>query len=176
MTVLQMKCFWECLKRNKKERPERMFIMKKMRSIIMFMLAAIIMCISVTAFASSAAENPYKGHYAAEAAELRTPGTAKCVYLFLDEQGNILPGVKMIYNSTKARNLEAVADEKGMLIFPVKESELFYIREAVYNNVVKAVSGEDVINNIEKNDVRKGKVFWNCIVMHDNVFMTYRGD
>lgn len=150
--------------------------MKKMRSILMFMLAAIIMCAAVTAYAAPSSDNPYKGRYKAQAAELRAPGIAKCVYLFMDEQGNALPQVKMIYNSTKARNLEAVADEKGMLIFPVKNSELFYIREAVYGNRVLPISGEDVINNIEKNDIRKGKVFWNCIVMHDTVFMSYRGD
>jgi hypothetical protein len=152
--------------------------MKKLRVLLIAALTVIMTCLSVAAFAADrSAENPYKDNYTKEAAMLRHPGSAKLVYFFMTPDRQPIPGVTMIYNTTKVHDLKATADANGKVIFDVKGSELFYIRQVVYKGQTLPVSGSDVINNVEKQDVRKGLVIWNCIVKYgDAAFMSYKGN
>ena len=151
--------------------------MRKARSFLLVILTLVLTCMSVVAFAAADERNPFKGVYKAQAQELRQPGTAKLVYLVMDRDRNPIPGATMIYNTTKAHGLKAVSDEKGLIVFNVKASDLFYIRQIVYDRQILPITGSDLINNVEKMDVRKGMVIWNCIVKYgDAAFMSYRGD
>lgn len=83
----------------------------------------------------------------------------------------------MIYNTTKEKGLEAVADEKGIVQFEVKSSELYYLHHVIYNRDIFPIQGSAQICNVDKFDVRKGMVLWNCIVKYgDRTFMSYRGN
>ena len=125
--------------------------MKKLRALLIAALTVIMTCLSVAAFAAdTGSENPYKNNYTKEAAMLRHPGSAKLVYFFMTPDRQPIPGVTMVYNTTKGHDLKAVADAGGKVIFDVKDSELFYIRQVVYKGQTLPVSGSDVINNVEK--------------------------
>ena len=151
--------------------------MKKTRIAIFALLTMLLLCLTVTGFAGGRDENPYKNHYTREAQMLRKAGTAKLVYLFMNSAEVPLPGVTMIYNTTRGKGLQAVADEKGMVVFDVKSSDLYYIRQVIYNGRTVPVTGSNLINNVEKTDIRKGLVLWNCIVSYGNsAFMSYRGN
>lgn len=152
--------------------------MKKWRVLLAAALTVLMTCLSVEAFAADrSGDNPFKNNYTEAANQLRRPGTAKLVYLFMTPDRQPLPGVTMIYNTTKGHDLKAVADAEGKVTFDVKGSELFYIRQVVYKGQTLPVSGSDVINNVETQDIRKGLVLWNCIVKYgDAAFMSYRGN
>lgn len=150
--------------------------MKKMRLAVAVLLTIFLTCMSVGAFAAQE-DNPFKNNYVKDAQMLRKAGTAVLVYQFMTRERVPLPGVTMVYNTTKDHDQTAVADEKGIVRFDVKASELYYIRQVIYNGQTFPVTGEDLINNVEKTDVRKGLVLWNCIVKYgDAAFMSYRGN
>ena len=94
--------------------------MKKVSLLLVALLTVFITSLSVVAFAASNDENPYKNHYVKEAQALRKQGTAKIVFQFMTRDNAPLPGVIMLYNTTKEKGQEAVADEKGMIQFDVK--------------------------------------------------------
>ena len=88
-----------------------------------------------------------------------------------------MPGVIMLYNTTKEKGQEAVADEKGMIQFDVKTSELYYVHHVIYNRNILPIQGGAMVNNIDKLDIRKGTVLWNVIVKYgEQAFMSYRGN
>ena len=51
-----------------------------------------------------------------------------------------MPGVIMLYNTTKEKGQEAVADEKGMIQFDVKTSELYYVHHVIYNRNILPIT------------------------------------
>ena len=151
--------------------------MKKRSLIFTVLLTVLMVSFSVAAFAAADDVNPYKNHYTKEAKALSKQGTATIVYQFMTRDKVPLPGVIMLYNTTKEKGIEAVADEKGIVKFEVKASELFYIHHVIYNREILPVQGGGQISNIEKLDVRKGTVLWNCIVQYGkHTFMSYRGN
>ena len=126
--------------------------MKKVSLLLVSLLTVFITSLSMVAFAAPSDENPYKNHYTKEAQALRKQGTAKIIFQFMTRENVPLPGVIMLYNTTKEKGQEAYADEKGMIQFDVKD-------------------------NIDKLDIRKGTVLWNVIVKYgDQAFMSYRGN
>ena len=151
--------------------------MKKISLLVLSLLTVFLTMLSSVSFAAYNSENPYKNSYVKEAQMLRKQGTAKLVYLFMTRERVPLPGVTMIYNTTKGKDLQAVANEKGIIEFDVKESDMYYIRQVIYNGQTLPVSGSCMINNVEKLDVRKGIVLWTCVVKYgDAAFMSYRGN
>ena len=151
--------------------------MKKVSLFLLSVLTVLMTMLSAVAFAAPSDENPYKNHYLKEAQAMRKQGTAKLVYLFMTREKQPLPGVTMIYNTTKGQDLEAVSDDKGMVEFDLKQSDLYYSHHVVYNGDYLPVSGGAMINNIEKLDIRKGTVLWSCIVQYGKYsFMSYRGN
>ena len=88
-----------------------------------------------------------------------------------------LSGVTMLYNTTLEKGLLAVSDEKGLIEFDVKSSEVYYIHHVIFGDKILPVQGSSQVSMVEKLDVRKGTVFWNCIVQYGNAaFMSYRGN
>jgi hypothetical protein len=88
-----------------------------------------------------------------------------------------LPGITMLYNTTTEKGLQAVADDKGFVQFDVKTSDLYYIHHVIYEGKILPVQGGAQVSNIDKLDVRKGTVLWNCIVKFgEQAFMSYRGN
>ena len=151
--------------------------MKKISLLLITLLTVFVTSLSVVVFAAPSDENPYKDHYVKEAQAIRKQGTAKIVFQFMTRENMPLPGIVMLYNTTKEKGLEAVADEKGMVQFDVKTSDLYYIHHVIYNNQILPVQGSAQVNNVDKLDVRKGTVLWNCIVKYgDYAFMSYRGN
>ena len=151
--------------------------MKKVSLLLVALLTVLITSLSVVAFAAPSDENPYKNHYVKEAQALRKQGTAKIVFQFMTRDNAPLPGVIMLYNTTKEKGQEAVADEKGMIQFDVKASELYYVHHVIYNRTILPIQGGAMVNNIDKLDIRKGTVLWNVIVKYgDQAFMSYRGN
>ena len=151
--------------------------MKKVSLLLVALLTVFITSLSVVAFAAPSDENPYKNHYVKEAQALRKQGTAKIIFQFMTRDNAPLPGVIMLYNTTKERGLEAVADEKGLVQFDVKTSDLYYIHHVIYNKQILPVQGSAQVNNVDKLDIRKGTVLWNCIVKYgEYAFMSYRGN
>ena len=151
--------------------------MKKITFLLTTLLTVFITSLSVVAFAASNDENPYKNHYVKEAQAIRKQGTAKIVFQFMTRENVPLPGIIMLYNTTKERGLEGVADEKGIVQFDVKTSDLYYIHHVIYNKQILPVQGSAQVNNVDKLDIRKGTVLWNCIVKYgDHAFMSYRGN
>ena len=133
--------------------------------------------LSAVAFAAPSDENPYKNHYVKEAQAIRKQGIAKVVYQFMTREKTPLPGITMLYNTTQEKGLLAEADEKGMITFEVKASEVYYIHHVIFGDKILPVQGGSQVNMVEKLDVRKGTVFWNCIVKYgDKAFMSYRGN
>ena len=152
-------------------------IMKKTSFLIATVMAVLMTFLSTVTFAASADENPYKNLYVKEAQAIRQQGTAKIIYQFMTRGKAPLPGVTMIYNTTKEHGVLAVADEKGMIEFDLKASDVYFIRQVIYKGKVYQVSGSSVANTVEKLDIRKGTVFWNCVVQYGNAaFMSYRGN
>ena len=151
--------------------------MKKVSFLLITLLTVFVTSLSVVAFAASNDENPYKNHYVKEAQAIRKQGTAKIVFQFMTRENVPLPGIIMLYNTTKERGQEAVADEKGIVQFDVKTSDLYYIHHVIYNRQILPVQGSAQVNNVDKLDIRKGTVLWNCIVKYgDRAFMSYRGN
>lgn len=151
--------------------------MKKLSFLLITLVTVFVTSLSVVAFAASNDENPYKNHYVKEAQAIRKQGTAKIVFQFMTRENVPLPGIIMLYNTTKERGQEAVADEKGMVQFDVKTSDLYYIHHVIYNKQILPVQGSAQVNNVDKLDIRKGTVLWNCIVKYgDYAFMSYRGN
>jgi hypothetical protein len=151
--------------------------MKKVSFLLITLLTVFITSLSVVAFAASNDENPYKNHYVKEAQAIRKQGTAKIIFQFMTRENVPLPGIIMLYNTTKERGQEAVADEKGIVQFDVKTSDLYYIHHVIYNRQILPVQGSAQVNNVDKLDIRKGTVLWNCIVKYgDHAFMSYRGN
>lgn len=151
--------------------------MKKVSLLLVSLLTVFITSLSMVAFAAPSDENPYKNHYVKEAQAIRKQGTAKIVFQFMTRENMPLPGIIMLYNTTKEKGLEAVADDKGMVEFDVKESDLYYIHHVIYDKKILPVQGGAQVNNIDKLDIRKGTVLWNCIVKYgDYAFMSYRGN
>ena len=151
--------------------------MKKFSFLLITLLTVFVTSLSVVAFAASNDENPYKNHYVKEAQAIRKQGTAKIVFQFMTRENLPLPGIIMLYNTTKERGQEAVADEKGIVQFDVKTSDLYYIHHVIYNKQILPVQGSAQVNNVDKLDIRKGTVLWNCIVKYgDYAFMSYRGN
>ena len=151
--------------------------MKKISFLLITLLTVFVTSLSVVAFAASNDENPYKNHYVKEAQAIRKQGTAKIVFQFMTRENVPLPGIIMLYNTTKERGQEAVADEKGIVQFDVKTSDLYYIHHVIYNRQILPVQGSAQVNNVDKLDIRKGTVLWNCIVKYgDHAFMSYRGN
>ena len=151
--------------------------MKKFSFLLITLLTVFVTSLSVVAFAASNDENPYKNHYVKEAQAIRKQGTAKIVFQFMTRENLPLPGIIMLYNTTKERGQEAVADEKGIVQFDVKTSDLYYIHHVIYNKQILPVQGRAQVNNVDKLDIRKGTVLWNCIVKYgDHAFMSYRGN
>ena len=151
--------------------------MKKTFLLLVSLLTVFVTSMSMAAFAAPSDENPYKNHYAKEAQALRKQGTARIVFQFMTRENEPLPGVIMLYNTTKEKGQEAVADEKGMIQFDVKTSELYYVHHVIYNRNILPIQGGAMVNNIDKLDIRKGTVLWNVIVKYgDQAFMSYRGN
>ena len=151
--------------------------MKKFSFLLITLLTVFVTSLSAVAFAAPSEENPYKNHYVKEAQAIRKQGTAKIVFQFMTRENVPLPGIIMLYNTTKERGLEAVADEKGMVQFDVKTSDLYYIHHVIYNKQILPVQGSAQVNNVDKLDIRKGTVLWNCIVKYgEYAFMSYRGN
>ena len=151
--------------------------MKKVSLFVLSVLTVFMTMLSVAAFAAPSDENPYKNQYVKEAQAIRKQGTAKVVYQFMTRDNRPLPGVIMLYNTTQAKGLEAVADEKGMVTFELKNSEVYYIHHIIFGDRILPVQGGSQVNMVEKLDIRKGTVFWNCIVQYGNsAFMSYRGN
>ena len=151
--------------------------MKKVSLLLISLLTVFITSLSVVAFAAPSEENPYKNHYTKEAQAIRKQGTAKIIFQFMTRENIPLPGITMLYNTTKEKGLEAVADDKGIVQFDVKESDLYYIHHVIYDKKILPVQGGAQVNNIDKLDIRKGTVLWNCIVKYgDYAFMSYRGN
>ena len=151
--------------------------MKKISFLLITLLTVFVTSLSVVAFAASNDENPYKNHYVKEAQAIRKQGTAKIVFQFMTRENVPLPGIIMLYNTTKERGQEAVADEKGIVQFDVKTSDLYYIHHVIYNRQILPVQGSAQVNNVDKLDIRKGTVLWNCIVKYgEHAFMSYRGN
>lgn len=151
--------------------------MKKVSFLLITLLTVFITSLSVVAFAAANDENPYKNHYVKEAQAIRKQGTAKIIFQFMTREKVPLPGIIMLYNTTKERGQEAVADEKGIVQFDVKTSDLYYIHHVIYNRQILPVQGSAQVNNVDKLDIRKGTVLWNCIVKYgDHAFMSYRGN
>ncbi len=151
--------------------------MKRKSFFLTILLTFLLTSFVVAAYAAPSDENPYKNHYVKDAQAIRQQGTAKVVYKFMTREGMPITNIIMLYNTTKEKGLEAAADEKGMVEFDVKGSELFYIHHVIYNREILPVQGSAQISNIEKLDVRKGLVLWNCIVQYGNrAFMSYRGN
>ena len=92
--------------------------MKKVSLLLVSLLTVFITSLSVVAFAAPSDENPYKNHYVKEAQALRKQGTAKIVFQFMTRDNAPLPGVIMLYNTTKEKGQEAYADEE-----PAPETE-----------------------------------------------------
>ena len=144
--------------------------MKKVSLLLICLLTVFVTSLTMVAFAAPSDENPYKNHYTKEAQAIRKQGTAKIVFQFM-------PGVIMLYNTTKEKGQEAVADEKGMIQFDVKTSELYYVHHVIYNRNILPIQGGAMVNNIDKLDIRKGTVLWNVIVKYgEQAFMSYRGN
>ena len=151
--------------------------MKKVSLLLITVLTVFVASLSAVAFAKPNDENPYKNHYVKEAQAIRKQGTAKIVFQFMTRENVPLPGIIMLYNTTKERGQEAVADEKGIVQFDVKTSDLYYIHHVIYNRQILPVQGSAQVNNVDKLDIRKGTVLWNCIVKYgDHAFMSYRGN
>ena len=151
--------------------------MKKLSFLLITLVTVFVTSLSVVAFAASNDENPYKNHYVKEAQAIRKQGTAKIVFQFMTRENVPLPGIIMLYNTTKEKGQEAVADEKGIVQFDVKTSDLYYIHHVIYNRQILPVQGSAQVNNVDKLDIRKGTVLWNCIVKYgDRAFMSYRGN
>ena len=151
--------------------------MKRKFLLVTVLFTFLISLFSVAAYAAPSEENPYKGQYAKEAQAIRKQGTAKVVFQFMTRENIPLPGVTLIYNTTKEKGLMAVADEKGMIQFESKASELYFAHHVIYNQTILPIQGGGQVNNIDKLDVRKGTVLWNCIVKYgDKAFMSYRGN
>jgi hypothetical protein len=151
--------------------------MKKVSLLLVSLLTVLITSLSMVAFAAPSDENPYKNHYTKEAQAIRKQGTAKIVFQFMTRENMALPGITMLYNTTTEKGLQAVADEKGFVEFDVKTSDLYYIHHVIYEGKILPVQGGAQVSNIDKLDVRKGTVLWNCIVKYgDQAFMSYRGN
>ena len=156
--------------------------MKKVSLLLVSLLTVFVTSLSMVAFAAPSDENPYKNHYTKEAQAIRKQGTAKIVFQFMTRDNmtrdNVpMPGVIMLYNTTKEKGQEAVADEKGMIQFDVKTSELYYVHHVIYNRNILPIQGGAMVNNIDKLDIRKGTVLWNVIVKYgEQAFMSYRGN
>ncbi|MBQ9636242.1 MAG: hypothetical protein IJV12_08570 [Acidaminococcaceae bacterium] len=151
--------------------------MKRVSDFALSLLTVLMTMLSAVAFAATGDENPYKNHYVKEAQAIRKQGTAKVVYQFMTRDNRPLPGVIMLYNTTQAKGQEGVADENGMVIFEVKDSEVFFIHHIIFGDRILPVQGGSQVNMVEKLDIRKGTVFWNCIVQYGNkAFMSYRGN
>ena len=155
--------------------------MKKISFLLITLLAVFVTSLSVVAFAASNDENPYKNHYVKEAQAIRKQGTAKLIFQFMTREDVPLPGVIMLYNTSKEKGQQAVADEKGMIEFDVKSpditnSEVYYIHHVIYDRKILPIHGAQV-NNVDKMDIRKGTVIWNCIIKYgEQAFMSYRGN
>ena len=151
--------------------------MKKFAACFSVIMALVMMLFSAAAFAAPNDENPYKNAYAKEAQALRKQGTAKIVYQFMTRDRRPLAGITMLYNTTQEKGLMAVSDEKGMVEFDLKNAEVYYIHHVVFGEKILPVQGSSQVNMVEKLDIRKGTVFWNCIVQYGNsAFMSYRGN
>ena len=151
--------------------------MKKVSLLLICLLTVFVTSLTMVACAASSDENPYKNHYTKEAQAIRKQGTAKIIFQFMTRENVPLPGVIMLYNTTKEKGQEAVADEKGMIQFDVKTSELYYVHHVIYNRNILPIQGNAQVNNIDKLDVRKGTVLWNVIVKYgEQAFMSYRGN
>lgn len=57
----------------------------------------------MVAYAAPSDENPYKNHYTKEAQAIRKQGTAKIVFQFMTRDNVPMPGVIMLYNTTKKK-------------------------------------------------------------------------
>jgi len=151
--------------------------MKKVSLLLVSLLTVFITSLSMVAFAAPNDENPYKNQYAKEAQAIRKQGTAKIIFQFMTRENVPLPGITMLYNTTKEKGLQAVADEKGFVKFDVKTSDLYYVHHVIYDKRILPVQGGAQVSNIDKLDVRKGTVLWNCIVKFgEHAFMSYRGN
>lgn len=151
--------------------------MKKVSLLLVSLLTVFITSLSMVAFAAPNDENPYKNQYVKEAQAIRKQGTAKIIFQFMTRENVPLPGITMLYNTTKEKGLQAVADEKGFVKFDVKTSDLYYVHHVIYDKRILPVQGGAQVSNIDKLDVRKGTVLWNCIVKFgEHAFMSYRGN
>ena len=143
--------------------------MKKVSLLLVSLLTVFITSLSMVAFAAPSDENPYKNHYVKEAQAIRKQGTAKIVFQFMTREN--------VPNTTKEKGQEAYADEKGMIQFDVKASELYYVHHVIYDRKILPIQGGAMVNNVDKLDIRKGTVLWNVIVKYgDQAFMSYRGN
>ena len=151
--------------------------MKKYSLFLAAVLTVFMTVLPTVALAAPSDENPFKNHYTQAAQDIRKQGTAKIVFQFMTRDKIPLPGIIMLYNTTKEKGLEAKADEKGLVQFDVKTSDLYYIHHVIYDRKILPVQGSALVNNIDKLDVRKGTVLWNCIVKYgEQAFMSYRGN
>ena len=75
--------------------------MKKTTLFLIAVLTALMTVASAVALAAPSDENPYKNHYAKAAQEIRKQGTAKIVFQFMTRENIPLPGITMLYNTTK---------------------------------------------------------------------------
>ena len=116
--------------------------MKKVSLLLVSLLTVFVTSLSMVAFAAPSDENPYKNHYTKEAQAIRKQGTAKIVFQFMTRDNVPMPGVIMLYNTTKEKGQEAVADEKGMIQFDVKTSELYYVHHVIYNRNILPRHGQ----------------------------------
>ena len=123
--------------------------MKKVSLLLVALLTVFITSLSVVAFAAPSDENPYKNHYVKEAQALRKQGTAKIIFQFMTRDNAPLPGVIMLYNTTKEKGQEAYADEKGMIQFDVKTSELYYVHHVIYNRTILPIQGSAMEYNMD---------------------------
>ena len=145
--------------------------MKKVSLLLICLLTVFVTSLTMVACAASSDENPYKNHYTKEAQAIRKQGTAKIIFQFMTRENVPLPGVIMLYNTTKEKGQEAVAQ------FDVKTSELYYVHHVIYNRNILPIQGGAMVNNIDKLDIRKGTVLWNVIVKYgEQAFMSYRGN
>ncbi len=137
--------------------------MKRLRYIMAGLVVVFMMAITWVAAAAPSYENPFDEVYAKEAESLKTPGTAKVVYLFLDNRRNPIPGAVLVYNTTKGRSLQATADAKGMIVLGAQDAEIYYVKNVIVGGKEYPVSGSTLVTEYSKHDAYKGVVHWQVL-------------
>lgn len=150
--------------------------MKKVRILLMLALTVLMTVMSAVAMAAPDKDNPFKDYFETQAKAMRSPGKAQVIYMIYDTNRAPLEGATLIYNTSKGKNLEAVADSRGMIKFETTQSEIYFVQGVIVGGTRYPVSGK-VISDVELKDVRKGDVDWYVIHRFSSAgFMSYDAD